>query len=263
MLNIFKPKPLLSKEDQEFQHASYAWLLKHFGGNDFYKDAQLILPTKDFFPAQVNSPEEAAQTVFNQVKKYAGLEDWSCTLIAQEEDPNLVVAPTLVVRGIENNPSGTFSVDENNEAVITYNPNLSASPMEMVATFAHELSHYLTSTAPEPPPGGWDNWEFATDICASFLGFGVFMANAAFSFNQYTSVDSQGWQSSRAGYLTEAEYSYSLALFLTLKDMPFEKALRHCDPNIKKNLKIAKKELTNNSIVRELHNVKYQPPHSK
>ena len=72
----------------------------------------------------------------------------------------------------------------------------------MVATFAHELSHYLTATAPEPPPGGWDNWEFATDICASFLGFGIFVANSAFSFNQYTEVDSQGWQSSRGGYLT-------------------------------------------------------------
>ncbi|MDX6851136.1 hypothetical protein SCD92_17290, partial [Gilvimarinus sp. SDUM040013] len=57
------------------------------------------------------------------------------------------------------------------------------SPTQLVATFAHELSHYLTCTANEPPPGGWDNWEFATDIAATFLGFGVFMANSSFNFS--------------------------------------------------------------------------------
>ncbi len=262
MLNIFKAKPLLSEEDRDFQHSCYAWLLKHFGGDEFYKEAQLVLPTKDFFPAQVDSPEEATQATFDQVKKLAGMGKWPCTLVAQEEDPDLVVAPTLVVQNAEHNPSGTFSADENNEVTITYNPKLSTNPEQMVATFAHELSHYLTATAPEPPPGGWDNWEFATDICASFLGFGIFVANSAFNFNQYTSVDSQGWQFSRGGYLSEAEHSYSLALFLTLKEIPVEHALDYCDANIKSNLKQAKKELEGNPIIEELRNVKYQQSHS-
>ncbi len=262
MLSIFRKKPLLSVEDQDFQHACFAWLLKHFGGNDFYEEAQLILPTKDFFPSRVGSPEEAAQATFDQVKKFAGMEKWPCTLVVQEEDPNLVVAPTLVIQNAEHNPAGTYVASENNEVTITYNPKLSANPVQMVATFAHELSHYLTATTPEPPPGGWDNWEFATDICASFLGFGVFVANSAFSFSQHTSVDSQGWQSSRSGYLTEAEHSYALALFLNLKGIPFVKALEHCDTNIKSNLKHAQKELDGNPIINELRNVEYQPTHS-
>jgi hypothetical protein len=262
MLSIFKKKPLLSEVDRAFQHACYAWLLKHFGGDDFYKEAQLVLPTEDFFPTQIESPTEAAQVTFEQVKKFAGMEKWPCTLVAQEEDPNLVVAPTLIVQNAEHNPSGTFVANENNEVTITYNPRLTANPVQMVATFAHELSHYLTATAAEPPPGGWDNWEFATDICASFLGFGIFVANSAFSFNQHTSVDSQGWQSSRSGYLTEAEHSYALALFLVLKDIPFEVALEHCDANIKSNLKRAQQELEGNSIIEELRNVEYRKTHS-
>lgn len=262
MLNFFKAKALLSEEDRNFQHACYAWLLKHFGGDDFYNEAQLVLPTEEFFPAQVASPEEAAQATFKQVKKYAGMEEWPCTLIAQEEDPNLVVAPTLVIQNVEHNPSGTFSANESNEVTITYNPELTANPTQMVATFAHELAHYLTAAAPEPPPGGWDNWEFATDICASFLGFGIFVANSAFNFGQYTTVDAQGWRSSRGGYLSEAEHSYSLALFLILKEIPFEQALEHCDTNIKSNLKRAEKELKGNSVIEELRNVEYQPAHS-
>lgn len=194
--------------------------------------------------------------------KYAGMEKWPVTLKAQEEDPNLHVAPTVVVRNAEQNPLGTFSVDEKNEATITYNPKIVANPIQMVATFAHELAHYLTGTAPEPPPGGWENWEFATDIGATFLGFGLFQANAAFNFKQYTGVDSVGWQTSGGGYLTEAEHSYSLAIFLRLKGVEPEAVIPHCDTNVKGFLKKALSELDKTEIIRELKEVAYVPPSS-
>lgn len=262
MWDLFKTKALLSEEDRNFQHACYDWLLKYFGGEDFYNKAQLILPTEEYFPLRVDSAIDAAEITFAQVKKHAGMEDWPCTLQAQEDDPNLVVAPTLVVQNVEHNPHGTFSANGKNEVTITYNPKLAADPIQMVATFAHELSHYLTGTAPEPPPGGWDNWEFATDICATFLGFGIFVANSAFSFQQYSAVDSQGWKTAGGGYLSEAEHSYSLALFLNLKEIPIESALKYCDTNIKSNLKRAQKEIDSSTIISELRNVVYQPTSS-
>lgn len=183
------------------------------------------------------------------------MEEWPCRLEAQEEDANPVVAPTIVVRNAENNPLGTISKNDSNEVVVTYNPKITADPTQMVATFAHELSHYLTGTAPEPPPGGWGNWEFATDIGATFMGFGLFMANAAFSFRQYTDGNIQGWQTSGGGYLSLEEYSYSLAIFLKLKDMPYESAAPYCRPNIKGLLKRAFKEIEKTSIIKELKEV--------
>jgi len=257
MWNPFKYKPLLSDEDQRFQIECFEWLLTNFGGDAFYKEAQLILPTKEFFPTHVESPESAAETTFNQVKDYAGLSEWPCKLEAQEEDPNAVVHPTIVLQNMEQNPLGTFSANTDNEITITYNPTILSNPTGMVATFAHELSHYLTGTAAEPPPGGWENWEFATDIGAVFLGFGVFLANSAFNFQQYTDNDSQGWSTSGGGYLSEAEYSYSLALFLLLKKISPEEAYPHCDLNIKACLKKAIKELEGSEIVSKLKEVKY------
>ncbi len=259
MWNIFRGKPLLCKEDTLFQLECFRWLLTHFGGDDFYEHACLVLPTKEYFPTVVSSSEAAARSTLEQVKKYAGMDAWPTRLQAQEEDPNLHVAPTLVVKNVEQNPLGTFSVDENNEATITYNPKIVADPVQMVATFAHELSHYLTGTAPEPPPGGWENWEFATDICATFLGFGIFQANAAFNFRQFTSADTVGWQTSAGGYLTEAEHSYSLAIFLRLKDIEADVALPHCDANVKGYLKKALAELDRGSTVSELKSVAYIP----
>jgi hypothetical protein len=211
MLSFFKSKPLLSQSDIEFQVATFKWLLKNFGGDDFYKTTKLVLPTKDYFPSKVNSPEGAASETFEAVKKHAGLENWICKLEIQEEDADPVVAPTLAIQNAPTSPYGTFQATEENEVVITYNPALASQPTQLVATFAHELAHYLTATSKEEPPGGWENWEFATDIAATFLGFGVFMANSAFSFSQYTNSDSQGWKSSRNGYLSESEHIYALA----------------------------------------------------
>ncbi len=262
MWNPFRKKPLLTEEDQLFQFECYKWLLKYFGGDDFYKKAQLVLPTDKFFPSKVNSNINAAEVTFEQVRKLAGMENWPCILRPQDEDPNLLVSPTTAIQNVEHNPLGTFSANENNEVVITYNPKIISNPTSMVATFAHELSHYLTGATPEPPPGGWDNWEFATDITASFLGFGIFTANSAFNFQQYTGVDSQGWQTTGGGYLTEPEYSYALAIFLNLKDIPYEQASRYCDGNIGSYLKIAMKELQNGQIIEELRSVEYAPKSS-
>jgi len=262
MFNLFKSKELLSEADREFQIATFKWLLRNFGGDDFYKTTKLVLPTKEYFPSKVDTPEDAASETFEAVKKHAGLENWMCKLEIQEEDANPVVAPTLAIQNAPTSPHGTFQATEENEVVITYNPALASQPTQLVATFAHELAHYLTATSKEEPPGGWENWEFATDIAATFLGFGVFMANSAFSFSQYTNSDSQGWKSSRNGYLSESEHIYALAIFNELKGIPAELASEHLKPHLKKLLKKAHKELVISGIAVELRGVAFVPPTS-
>ena len=263
MFGIFKSKPILSKEDTDFQVATFKWLLTHFGGDDFYVDAKLVLPTREFFPSKVENAGEAARETFLAVKKYAGMEEWACILEAQEDDIDTKLTPNLTVQNVPHNPLGTFQAKENEEIVITYNPSIAANPTQLVATLAHELSHYLTATSPTEPPGGWENWEFATDITATFLGFGIFMSNSAFSFRQFTEVDSQGWAFNRSGYLSEAEHIYSLAIFLLLKGDGLETAIIHLKPNLRKMLKKCIKELSATEYINELRAVEYLAPTHK
>ncbi|SFM71279.1 hypothetical protein SAMN04487963_3475 [Marinobacter zhejiangensis] len=259
MLGILRSKEILSREDTEFQVATFKWLLRHFGGKEFYEGTQLVLPTRDYFPSSVETENEAAIATFHAVKKYAGMEEWPCRLEEQEEaDPR--VAPTLIIQNAPKAPLGTFEVEGDNEIVITYSPDLVRNPTQLVATYAHELAHYLTATSPEGPPGGWDNWEFATDIAATFLGFGIFMANSAVNFHQFSDVDSQGWQYSRSGYLSESEHIFALAIFLGLRGMPTEVALPHLKPNLKKRLKRAVREISDLKLIDELLAVEYLPP---
>ena len=258
MFSLFKKTPLLSEKDFNFQLETYKWLLKNFGGDSFYHKAKLVLPTKTFFPDKVSEPKEVAESTFERVKEYAGLEKWPCQLMAQDTDIDPVISPTMILQNAPSSPNGTFRVDESQEIMITYNPSLLRQPALLVATFAHELAHYLTATSIDEPPGGWENWEFATDITATFLGFGIFMCNASFNFSQYSQADSMGWQSSRSGYLSESEHCMALALFLLLKNIPIENTHRYLKPHLRKYLKRATREIINKGSLTHLRDVKYR-----
>jgi len=125
---------------------------------------EVIKPTEEFFPYGGNTQAELAESIFRQVKQHSGMSDWPCRLQAQKADPSVIVAPTVVLQGAPSSPLGSFTCDsEKEEIIITYNPASVSNPMSLIATFAHELAHYLTGTFQEEPPGGWENWEYATD----------------------------------------------------------------------------------------------------
>ena len=114
-----------------------------------------------------------------------------------------------------------------------------------MATFAHELAHYLSYRCEVPPPGGEENLEFATDLLAVHMGFGIFLVNSAFTFSQYTDHDSQGWEYQRMGYLDQYALSHCLALWCHEKQISITNALPHIKPElrgyVKKRAKIIAK----------------------
>ncbi|MCJ8331822.1 MAG: hypothetical protein HRT89_16350 [Lentisphaeria bacterium] len=253
MWNFFKRKPFLPEADQEFVFECYHWLLTYFGGDHFYNDVGLVPPTERHFPTMEGTSEEVAQKTFLRVKRYAQMKKWKCRFKAQEEDPD--PGPMVFTDEEKYSAGGTFSIDKKGRVTITYNPSIVSDPVTMIATFAHELGHYLTSTAPVPPPGGWENWEYLTDITAVFMGFGIFQANAAALYIN----TGLGWRSSNLGYLTEKGYCYVLAIFILLKGIDPKAVYPHCNTNIKQYLKRAIKELNKSSVIDDLWKVKYRP----
>jgi hypothetical protein len=90
-----------------------------------------------------------------------------------------------------------------------------------IGPLAHELAHYVSLAIREPPPGGDEFREHATDLIAVYLGFGVFLLNSAFKFRQYTdtATGTQGWSVRRLGYLAPRELAYALAIFCAVKQI--------------------------------------------
>jgi hypothetical protein len=248
LFDIFSKKSLLDPGTTQWLFDSYAWALKNFGTDIFYQDTILVTPTDEHFPDKIEDAEQMASKVFQRVKKYAGMENWCCELLAQEPDGNPVVAPTIVIKNAPRGPAGTFSVTSGDQQkiIITYNPDQIGNPVMLVATFAHELGHYLSSVAKQHPPGGEALWEPATDLLATFMGFGLFLANSAFSFSQYTDVNSQGWSTQSQGYLSQYELTYALAIFCVLKDIDTSAVEKHLKSTLVSFYKKAVKEINKN-----------------
>jgi hypothetical protein len=221
---LFKQKLFLDPDDEVWQLETWKWLLDSLGGLDDLKLSPLVMPSRVFFPPTSATGHERAEYIFGLVKQHARLNDWSCRLVAQPQRPGARVGEVAALKFESGQmPLGTFGV-EGNQVVITYDPASLDNPGTLVATLAHELAHYLLATLPEPPPGGPDNLEFATDLTTVYLGFGVFGANLAFHFEQHQDVLSQGWSWSRQGYLSQREWCFALATFFVLRQKPVEDA---------------------------------------
>ena len=213
MFGLFGPKLPIDEDELEFQHATLKWLQAEFGE---VGDAPLVLPTPAFFPPSARTGHDRIEDLFGHVKRAAEMADWPCTLRAGARDRPAQLGATLLLRH-EGAPApcGTFQVlaaDGTPQVVITYNPALADDPTAMIATLAHELGHYLMSTAVGDPPGGWELHELHTDIAAVYLGFGLFMANSARSFQQFQDAGTMGWSSRTQGYLSEGALVTALAV---------------------------------------------------
>lgn len=236
---------LPSDEFIDWSFETWTWLLNHFGGMARLDDTTLVLPTPEFFDVRADAPAKTiARTVFDQVRAYAGMGDWECGLEEHENwDPLADSRLPVGARERTGGAAGTFRIDPGRRVTITYATRQTRSPMSLVATFAHELSHYLLHSVAELPPGGPQLEEPATDLTAVFLGFGVFQANAAFHFEQFTDGTTVGWSSHRQGYLDEHQLAFELAVFARLADTPLSTFRSHLDPNPRATVAAALRDL--------------------
>lgn len=233
MFRFFKKSPVVEPEAAEWQFDCIAWLLRNSGGFEDFRHTRLVLPTDEFFPRAGLSEHALAKSIFARVKDYARMGDWPCRLVQQRADVDSRLAPAIMLQDAPRSAAGTFSASRHG-VVITYNPAGLGDPAALIATFAHELAHYLTGCFDEEPPGGWENWEYATDVAGVFLGFGVFLINSGFQFSQFTEVGSQGWEARRLGYLSEPELVHAQAIVSHLLEIPPGEVLPHLKPSLRR-----------------------------
>ena len=211
MLRLFKARPPVDPDEYEWLLACFAWLMREFGGIERVRATPLVLPVISFFPASKLEGHERALELFGQVKALCGMTEWPCDLVPGAPERETRLARGQLLRHETQPPLGTFGrVD--GRYYITYNPSVLARPHNLVATFAHELSHYLLHSVERLPPGGSALEEHATDLGAVFMGFGTFLANSAKNYHQTTTY----WQMQSQGYLSENALVTGLAIFVLL-----------------------------------------------
>lgn len=105
-------------------------------------------------------------------------------------------------------------------------------PSYIVAVIAHEIGHVLLTKNSKITPDTTD-FEQLADLLTVFWGLGIFTANAAFKFTQWSGGGKYGWSSRRHGYLSEQMFGYSLALFAWIRSEVKPHWTNHLEVNIK------------------------------
>jgi len=160
----------------------WKWLLENLGGFSSFKENPFVTPTQEFYPFHPSYEHSYFEDIFNTTNTLMGVKDWPCRQERLEEDvPGAKPPPGVEASWSSDEPAGTFELTDRG-AIIRYTPEQANEPMALVATMAHELSHYILATAQSDPPGGWEDHELHTDVAAVFSGFGLFLCNSAFSF---------------------------------------------------------------------------------
>jgi hypothetical protein len=237
-MRLWGKRTFLEPHIEGWHRECWLWLRGHLAPLDAPFPRAVILPNRAHFQPVEGEGHTRAEGVLSQVKCLMGLEQWPCTLVERQQ-VNVQVGDFLTTMPTDKAAAGTFEV-EDGEVYITYDPALLERPYNLVATFAHELSHYVLHSLPDLPPGADEEpqiEELATELAVAGFGFGVIAANAAFGHEQFATTQRIGaW-----GYFSEDQWAFALAVQLRLCDEDPASARGYLKPHIAKKLDAALK----------------------
>jgi hypothetical protein len=228
VLGFLGKQYLVDAEAAGWLFDAFAWSLRHFGAEVFYRETRLVVPSNEYFPGREDSLDGMARLIFEHVVGYAGMRHWPLRL-ADQAVCSIPPAAPIEIRGALRGSNGNAppSLDDACRLTVVYDPNLVRDPEALIASYAHALAHYLAQTAKETPPGGASYWPQATEVLAVFMGFGLMFANSAFNLQVRSCGSCGGPPVQRRSFLTQYESTYALAIFSVLKDVRNRDVLPH------------------------------------
>lgn len=211
MFAIGIPKLPITPEQRDWIDSSFVRLAALLGVQRLF-EATVVLPTLDHFPDPYDRSEAALGRIFLRIAAAMQVNpnDVVVTIFGLEHDVTREILPFF--SGSNSGAGGFYHHDPTLRSHISVNEAELKDPMALVAVLAHELGHILL-LRPGLVNRNEPDMEPLNDLLTVFLGFGVFTANAAFRFEQYTDNQSQGWSARRLGYLSEEVLGYALARF--------------------------------------------------
>jgi hypothetical protein len=227
---VFTELPV-NEEEKEWIEKSFQWLLETFGKDTFLKH-KTVLPDGAFFPDKYNGSEEAVDLIVNRVCGYMDVNPSQIEVLFLVDRQELTSEPLFGAQKYSGAAGLYVSKDtEETRKKIFLNVSLFKNPTKLVGTIAHELGHVILLGGKKITTDHEDH-EYLTDLLTVFIGLGIFTANSAFQFSQWQDSRQQGWSVSRAGYMTEGMYGYSLAVYAWMRNERKPAWLKHLTMNV-------------------------------
>jgi hypothetical protein len=228
----FGVKLPVTEEERLWVDESFRRLSKMLGSSRL-QNAEVILPTDEFFPDPWESNEAALKALFRRVCGYMDVNPDHIELEIIPDTSELLEALPSYSMNNENHPAGLhFGGNAEERPLVALRQSLLKDPVAAVATLAHELSHVILLD------GGHlqredEEIEPLTDLTTVYLGLGIFTANASRNFRKFQNDRMEGWSMSRLGYLPEMVFGYALARFAHERGESEPEWSKHLSTNLK------------------------------
>ena len=229
----FSPQCPVNEEDRLWLEKAGPWLLKQFDLN--INGVTVVLPTPEFFPDIYRGEEEDVNELLRRVCSYMGVSADRLSLELFSDDHQELRDHLPSFESSHKGAAGQYREDDGRIKIRLSADHLN-DPMSLVAIMAHELGHVLLLGDQKIARDRKDH-EHLTDLLTVQTGLGIFTANSAFRFTQWSGGFKQGWRAQRLGYMTEPMFGYALALFAWTRRESKPQWSKFLEGNIKHHLK--------------------------
>lgn len=249
MLSIFKTPKVVDTNTAEQLQITFEWLAANFDNSFFHSKTVLVKPSRDYFPDRASSPLEMAASLCRRIQNYTGLEHWPFKVVEPQyflASQPAILAITTSKRGHEElaeTPCTTL-VDEPEQAIleISYSPEMMKKPMDLVGSVSKNIAQHYLYQSQLPLPAGPESFDATSEILAVFMGFGIFIANSAYTFRG-SCARCYDPRANRAAALSEDEAIYCLALFAYYKKIETKAVTGSLKSYLRSRYKSARKQV--------------------
>lgn len=192
----------------------FRFALVNFDSEYFNRHTVIVLPNGKYFPDKATNPQQLLDQVFARVCQYAGLAHWPFQLRDIRYE-NLELPPLLGLPNTRGKGS-TAVLASASYLSVGYEPVMIKQAMDLVASFAKSIAQHYLHQSQIPLPQSVHNFNVAAELLSIFMGFGVMIANSAYSFRGGC-ARCYDPRAVRQASLTEEEALIALAYMLRLK----------------------------------------------
>jgi hypothetical protein len=245
MFGLLQPKLPVAAEEAEWANRSFQRLAEMLGPQRMLL-AKVVLPNDEYFPDRYDRSEQALRAIFVRVAKMMAVQSDEIDVSVYDQDHDLTRSLVPFYSGRASGAAGLYHHGPSGRTQISIDQEKLKDPMSLVATLAHELGHVILL---RPGLVGRDepDMEPLNDMLTIFLGLGIFTANAAFQYRQFTEDRSQGWSVHRQGYLSEGMFGYALARFAFERNEPKPAWAKYLASNIQGHFRRSQNWLRENA----------------
>lgn len=243
MLHWFQ-KSIITEESADWLHECADWIIQQFDPQAFKEKTPLVTPDAHYFPKQVSSPQEMAEYILQRVTEIAGVSHLPWQLLPANQC-SAITPPLLALDTKQRHVSATeiaplAAADSHLE--IPFIPQQIKKPQDLVASTANQCAQHILWQSQQIPPGGMPFFAQASELLAVFFGFGIILANSAYTFRG-SCAKCYDALANRQANLSENETLYALALFATIKAIPARQVTPHLKSHLRNTYKVALKQI--------------------